>query len=83
MPKHMFNMVATRVVRINRTLYVRVPADEARRLNLREGQTVDVDVRPLRPPAREAAARLFGTAPRLKPFDRAHAAGDRAGRVGL
>lgn len=79
----MLNMVESRVVRINQTLYVRVPAEEARRLRLREGQVVDVEVRPLRPPARAVAGRLFGAAPRLKPFDRAATAGDREGRVGL
>ena len=79
----MLNMVETRVVRINQTLYVRVPAEEARRLKLREGQVVDVEVRPILPAARAAAARLFGAAPRLKPFDRAATRGDRAGRVGL
>lgn len=79
----MLNMVETRVVRINQTLYVRVPAEEARRLKLKEGQVVDVDVRPLRPSARAAATRLFGAAPRLKPFDRARLSGDREGRVGL
>lgn len=83
MPKHMLNMVETRVVRINRTLYVRVPAEEARRLKLTEGQLVDVDVRPLRATARAAAAKLYGLAPRLKPFDRDATGGDRARRVGL
>lgn len=52
----MLNMVESKVVRINRTLYVRVPADEARRLGLAEGEVVDVDVRPRRKTLRGALA---------------------------
>ncbi len=39
-------MAEAKVVRINQSLYVCVPAAEARRLNLQEGQTVEIDVRP-------------------------------------
>ncbi len=38
-------MLASNVVRINRTLYVRIPAADARRLGLKEGDAVDMDVR--------------------------------------
>lgn len=34
-------------MKLNSSLYVNVPAEEARRLGLREGQIVEVDVRPL------------------------------------
>lgn len=40
-------MTESRLIAIRRTLYARVPADEARRLGLRAGQPVDVQVRPL------------------------------------
>ncbi|MFA5860376.1 MAG: hypothetical protein WDA16_01645 [Candidatus Thermoplasmatota archaeon] len=40
-------MTRAKVVKLNSSLYVNVPADEARRLGLQEGQIVEVDVRPL------------------------------------
>jgi bifunctional DNA-binding transcriptional regulator/antitoxin component of YhaV-PrlF toxin-antitoxin module len=40
-------MTRARVVKLNSSLYVNVPAEEARRLGLREGQFVEVDVKPL------------------------------------
>lgn len=36
----------SRIVRVNRTLYVRIPAAEARRLHLHEGQAVKLEVEP-------------------------------------
>jgi hypothetical protein len=39
-------MTRSRIVRINRTLYALIPAEEARRLQLREGQEVDLEVAP-------------------------------------
>lgn len=52
-------VVESKVVRINQTFYVRVPAAEARRLGLEEGEVVDVEVRPRRKVAAGALA-LFG-----------------------
>ena len=43
----MFNMVETKVTRIGGTLYARIPAEEARRLGIREGSPVDLKVKPL------------------------------------
>jgi antitoxin component of MazEF toxin-antitoxin module len=40
-------MTRARVVKLNSSLYVNVPAEEARRLGLREGQIVEVEVKPL------------------------------------
>lgn len=53
-------MVMSKVVRINQTLYVRVPAEEARLLNLREGQAVEVQVRPLGATLGEVVRELRG-----------------------
>lgn len=55
----MLNMVETKIVRINQTLYARVPAAEARRLGLSEGEVVDIEVKPRRKTASGAMA-LFG-----------------------
>lgn len=60
----MLNM-ESKIVRINRTLYARVPAEEARRLGLREGQAVDIEVRPLARTAGDALA-LHGKYPALR-----------------
>lgn len=46
--EHVFNMTRSRIVRINRTFYALIPADEARRLDLKEGQEVDLEVAPAR-----------------------------------
>lgn len=43
----MYNMVESSVKRIGGSFYVRVPAEEARRLKLHENQNVDLTVRPL------------------------------------
>lgn len=40
-------MVESRVVRIHNSLYVNVPADEARRLGIHEGQLVTFEPRPI------------------------------------
>lgn len=40
-------MPRAKVVRINQSLYLNVPADDARRLHLREGQVVDFEVKPV------------------------------------
>lgn len=45
--QHELNMTRSTVVKINQTLYVRVPAEEARRMNLREGQAVEIQVKVL------------------------------------
>lgn len=72
----MFNiMVDSKIVRINRTFYALVPAKEARRLNLREGQLVDVEVRPRRTTSRDAL-RLFGTRKNIAIPDRRALWGD-------
>lgn len=55
----MLNMVETKIVRINQTLYARVPAAEVRRLGLAEGEVVDIEVKPRRKTAAGALA-LFG-----------------------
>lgn len=55
----------SKIVRINRTLYALVPAEEARRLGLREGQAVDIEVVPRRRTAGDALA-LHGRYPRLR-----------------
>lgn len=39
-------MARARLIRIHKTLYARIPAEDARRLQLQPGQEVDVDVRP-------------------------------------
>jgi len=52
-------MVESRIVRINQTLYARVPAAEARRLGLSEGEVVDLQVRPRRKTV-SGALGLFG-----------------------
>lgn len=53
-------MAETKVVRIHQTLYARIPAEEARRLNLREGQTVEVKVTPTGATVAEALEDLRG-----------------------
>lgn len=45
--KPSLSMPRAKVVKLNSSFYVNVPAEEARRLGLREGQLVEVDVRPL------------------------------------
>lgn len=54
----MLNMVESKIVRINQTLYARVPAAEARRLGLSEGEIVDLEVKPRRKTAAGALALL-------------------------
>ncbi|MHB8586838.1 MAG: hypothetical protein ACYDDF_13505 [Thermoplasmatota archaeon] len=39
-------MTESKVIEISRSLYVLVPADEARRLNLKPGQRVDLEIKP-------------------------------------
>lgn len=53
-------MTRAKVLKINRSFYLNVPAEEARRLNLREGQLVEVDVKPLGRPAHEALQEVRG-----------------------
>jgi hypothetical protein len=40
-------MVEARIVRIHNSLYVNIPAEEARRLGLHEGQLVAIDPKPV------------------------------------
>lgn len=40
-------MVRTNILKVNQTLYARIPAEEARRLRIREGQEVDLQVKPI------------------------------------
>lgn len=49
-------MTESRLIGIRKTLYARVPAEEARRLGLRPGQQVDLEVRPLGATAEEILA---------------------------
>jgi hypothetical protein len=53
-------MPRSKVVRINSSLYLNVPAEEARRLHLREGQVVDYDLRAEGTTVAEAVADLRG-----------------------
>lgn len=53
-------MTRAKVVRINRSFYLNVPAEEARRLNLQEGQLVEVDVKPMGKTVREAMQEVRG-----------------------
>lgn len=40
-------MVRTKILRIHQGLYARIPADMARRLRIRAGQEVDLEIRPI------------------------------------
>ncbi len=53
-------MTRAKVVRFNETTYLSIPAAEARALNLRAGQTVELEIRPAGATAREIAASVFG-----------------------
>lgn len=53
-------MTETRVVRIHKTLYARIPPDVARRLGLRAGQAVDIQVKPRSATVGEALRELRG-----------------------
>lgn len=64
----MLNMVESKIVRINQTLYARVPAAEARRLGLSEGELVDIEVTPRRKTVAGAMG-LFGQYKGLKSPD--------------
>jgi antitoxin component of MazEF toxin-antitoxin module len=57
-------MVESSVKRIGGSFYVRVPAEEAKRLGLRENTRVDLDVRPLGRSVEDALKHL-GRFPKL------------------
>ena len=40
-------MVRTNILKVNQSLYARIPAEEARRLRIREGQEVELQVKPI------------------------------------
>lgn len=48
-----YNMVESKVTKIGGTHFARIPADEAKRLGLKDGSPVELDVRPLRRSAQD------------------------------
>ena len=71
-----FNMVQTKVTKIGGTLFVRIPAEEAKRLGLEHGSTVDVQVRPLGRKVRDMLKLKGKFKGQLAPFDRKEMWGD-------